>query len=143
MKRTVSRWLFGSIWYTFVFVWEASIIQRFSKKSILIRLVWIILMKCYLVLMHLRQYFLYSEDLNKNPVQLFVLIHPNAFHIPVSLHTKEKIYWVKETKVNLKNMVVGCRKNSKLKNSFKSSLIIFFNYIKPMIKNCCKIFWNI
>ena len=41
---------------------------------------------------HFRQNFRYSEDVNKNPVQLFVLpyLFDCTFHISVSLHTKEK-----------------------------------------------------
>ena len=49
--------------------------------------------------MHLRQNFLYSEEVNKNLAQLFVLPYLNViFDIPVSLSAKEKINWAKKTK---------------------------------------------
>ena len=49
------------------------------------------------ILMHLRQNFLYSEDVNKNPAVLFVLPYLNVF-LTYQYHylSKKKIYWAKK-----------------------------------------------
>lgn len=46
-KKTVSRWLFDSIWYTFACVWKTSIIQIFPKNPAFVWLIWIMLKKCF------------------------------------------------------------------------------------------------
>ena len=49
---------------------------------------------------HLRQNFLYSEEINKNPAWLFGLPYLNVFLIyQYHYQPKKKIYWAKKTKV--------------------------------------------
>ena len=98
--------------------------------------------------MHLRQNFLYSEDANKNPVYLFVLLYLTVFLIyQYQYHQKQRFasiafakttFWAK--KIFKKWSLLGEEKNPKPWNSLKSSLSIFFNYIKPVTKNFVKFF---
>lgn len=52
---------------------------------------------------------------------------------------EENCIFQKKQKLRL----LGEKKYPKCWNSLKSSLIIFFSYMKLVIKNFCKIFWNI
>ena len=91
---------------------------------------------------HFRQNVLYSEDVNKNPSQLFALPDLNVFLI-YQYHylPKKNIYLAKKqsfddvnfaitlfwTIKSQKSSLLGEKKNSKPKNCLKNFLIMWFN----------------
>ena len=94
----------------------------------------------HMVSMHIRQNFLYSENVNKNLPELFVLPYLNVFLIHQYHYLpKKKKYWAEKqsfddvtfsmtmfwAKKSQKLGLLGKEKNQKPKNSLKSSLIMF------------------
>ena len=104
-----------------------------------------------------RQNVLYFKDVIKNPFELFVLLYINVLYKCFSIIKCQRKNILSKKKQRFDNvtftMTLFCakknkfacwgQKNPKPWNSLKNSLIAFLNFIKPVIKNCCKNIWNI